>query len=50
MATRPGTGKIVKFMKNDGDALSALIKEVASLTDKDVEQLAAGIDDGTLTY
>lgn len=50
MAVRPGTGAIAKFFKKDGEPTAAILAELKELTDRDVEQLAAGIQDGTLTY
>jgi hypothetical protein len=50
MAVRPGSGKVVKHFKRPEDTMSSVMAEVAELSDTDLMQLAAGIEDGSLTY
>ncbi len=50
MATRPGTGKVVKFFRESSDTLKGVMSEVEQLTDKDLAELVEGIENGTLTY
>jgi hypothetical protein len=50
MGVRQGTGKVLKFFRIDKEPMSALQKEIEELTDKDFNELVAGLTDETLTY